>query len=297
MTPAAVTQPEALPEASGPDAVRLAASVLGAHVAVRVVAAPADVRVLADLLAPLLHPSPPPHSGDARVLGVERRDDGWGLVDGRVTEVFETAGDVAEAALALVNRHVIDVAQRRYTLLHGAGLVVGGRTVLLVGPSGSGKSTLAAGLVGAGADYLGDEAAALGPGDLALHGYPKPLGLKAGSLEVARAAGVGSGQPDHRLVDPSRLGVRVPRLAAPPSLVVLPDYASGVEGLARTLPPAEAVLTLARSTFGFAAHGERDLPVLARLVRRAPVVALRYDGLGWAVAAVRDVADGARPVT
>lgn len=48
-------------------------------------------------------------------------------------------------------------------VLHGAGLVLGGRAIVLSGPSGAGKSTMTLGLIARGAHYLSDEYVALGP--------------------------------------------------------------------------------------------------------------------------------------
>ncbi len=270
----------------------LAGSALGTLVEVRVHAGPDDAGALAELFSPLLTLAPTTAPPGRAVLGltVDRRADGWGLVDEAVTDLHVTVDDVAEAALAVINSRIVEAAQRHWVVLHAAGVVVDGRTVLLVAPSGSGKSTLAAGLVGAGADYLGDEAAAISPDDLSLHAYRKPLALKAGSLTAVRRAAATGARPDRRLLDPSRMGVRVPETAAPPSLLVLPGFRTGATGTATVVPPAEAVLAIAQSTFGFAEHGERDLAVLARLVRQAPVVALSYRDLEWAVRAVQDLA-------
>lgn len=72
-------------------------------------------------------------------------------------------------------------------LVHAAVIARAGRATLIAAPSNVGKTTLAAALVRAGADFLSDEAAVLGPRGGTVFDFPRAVSLRAPSLDLLRA--------------------------------------------------------------------------------------------------------------
>lgn len=80
--------------------------------------------------------------------------------DGQVIATVDTELDLVPVfELELYDRMI--AGAREHWVLHGAGLVIGGRAVVLSGASGAGKSTMSLGLLARGAEYLSDEYVAI----------------------------------------------------------------------------------------------------------------------------------------
>ncbi|HUH05371.1 MAG TPA: hypothetical protein VML75_25415 [Kofleriaceae bacterium] len=153
-------------------------------------------------------------------------------------------------------------------VLHGAGLVVDGRAIVLSGPSGAGKSTMTLGLIARGAQYLSDEYVAVGPDgvrgvtralafdqtpaapvppDFALVHYP--LQTAAGLVDQP----VHRPPPGARAVQPAPLGAVVLLRHAPAESPGLRPI-SGAQALERlweqTMNRSDAALAVATATLG-----------------------------------------------
>ena len=152
-------------------------------------------------------------------------------------------------------------------LLHAGAVSLGGRGLLLPGPSGAGKSTLTAALVSRGFGYLSDEAAAIDPAWLEIEPYPKPLSLRARSLELlAHKVGTGHAEGTDRVIPSSVLRARAVSRPVPPRFLVFPCYEPGTSTTLTPMSRAEAMVDVAGSSFNFIDHGSEWMPLLQRLV-------------------------------
>jgi hypothetical protein len=206
---------------------------------------------------------------------------------------------VAEELLAMltwhINRTVITRTTATHVLLHAAGVVRDGVTVVLAADQESGKTTTAAGLLRSGFDYVTDEAVAIDPASGRIDPFTKNLSIDPGSWplfpECAPAA------PNPRVqqwqVRPADLGSRaVRRPVASPGVVLFPKYRAGAVTELVPVSKAEAVRELAQMSFGFAEHAQRNLTTLGGLAARATVTArLTIGSLDDAVRLVNEAVD------
>lgn len=153
-----------------------------------------------------------------------------------------------------------------------------GEVVLLPAPSGSGKSTLVGAFVGAGWDYLGDEAIGVRSGSLVAVGYPKRLSLDESSRRILGLPTSGSEHLSEQ-VDPDDLGAGGGRLTgdvAPVSRVLIPNRIDGAVPTRERLTIDDAVVALLANTFNLASTGGVGLDAICRLARTVPVERLVY---------------------
>lgn len=132
-------------------------------------------------------------------------------------------------------------------VLHGSGVVVGGRAVVIVANSGGGKSTLAAALAGEGATVLTDDIARVEPvdGSWVCHPGPGRLRLRAGAEALAGSLGLaGTHTADGRLA----VDVVSSLVAQPMGALVVPVLSREAEVIAveRLRGTAAATALLAR---------------------------------------------------
>ena len=190
-------------------------------------------------------------------------------------QVVQGLAGLDEVLPSVVNRAVAQAS--RLLALHAAALRrPDGAVVVLAGASGAGKSTLAGALVGAGWDYLTDEAVGIAP-DLVAVGYPKPLALDAGSRALLGLPSDPSPVADLAALRSSAVGLA--GRVGPVSAVLLPSRGPVAAGtLSEPLPAAEAVSELAGCAIGLGRVPDA-LGVLAALAANVPVRRLAYEGL------------------
>jgi hypothetical protein len=174
--------------------------------------------------------------------------------------------------------------------VHGAGVVIDGRAVVVAAPAGGGKTSLIAELLPTAEGYLGDEAIGISTDGRVLHGFPKPLNVKPGlfrlrprltELAVSDPSGGADLMP---LVAASSVGPTVgPTWRAAPGMVVLlrriDDQGVRVEPDLRPLSPAEGVQRVAGSVFGLDPSSEDALIALCGLATRCPIAELTYSDM------------------
>lgn len=171
-----------------------------------------------------------------------------------------------------VNRQVIEKSSR-YVLLHAAAASRGGVGVVLPGQPEAGKTTLVAGLLRSGFRYLTDEAAAIDPDTMEIIPYPKPLTIDRGSWEVLADFAPETDERSEKYhqeqwhVNPAQ---RIPHSISPPvqvHIVVFPRYEGGSATRLEPIRRAEAMVGLLQQTFKVHEQGERNLRLLARMLR------------------------------
>jgi hypothetical protein len=171
-------------------------------------------------------------------------------------------------------------------VLHAAAATRGGVTVVLPADQECGKSTTVAGLLREGYEYVTDEAVAIDPESSRVAPFPKTLTLDPGSWSLfpeCRPGWTSEASPQWH-VPAEWLGAdRTTRAVPPPRLLVFPKYVAGSSTMSSPLSPAEAVREMARSTFEFRRHAERNLRTLAGVASRATSVRLRIGSLEEAV--------------
>jgi hypothetical protein len=193
-----------------------------------------------------------------------------------------------------VNRRALDATS--LLTVHAGGVARGTDAVVLPAHMESGKTTLTAGLVRAGFDYLSDEAVAFDWDTLDIVPYAKPLSIDAGSWPLFPAL-----EPDAPLPSDGykRDQWQVPASAirshsTPPVCrarhLVFPGYVEGARTELVPLSRGEALVEVAKNTFGFREHGRRALVTLARVVEQVECFRLPVGDLGDAVALIDDLA-------
>jgi hypothetical protein len=223
---------------------------------------------------------------------IERDAGGWWFRPGpsassTAPEVTGLLGPMVDRLNRLVCRSGPMVA------VHAGAVAVRDAGLLLSGPAEAGKSTLTAGLVCAGASYLGDEAVGIDAAAGRLLAYPKPLTLDPGSHhlfpDLADIAVAGSGT-DRRWHVPVH-AIRRDAVAtdAPLTHVVLCQYESGATTALHELSRAETVYELAEQTFRFKERPRRSLDTLATAVAAASCHRLIVGDLDAAVRAVLEL--------
>ncbi len=191
-----------------------------------------------------------------------------------------------------LNQSVIESSVDRHVLLHASAAVRCGMTVILPADQESGKTTTVAGLLREGFEYVTDEAVAIRPEDCAIEPFPKSLSLDAGSWSLfpdCRPT-THTGWMTQWQVPAKALGAGVlAGLAAPPRIIVFPRYVAGARTALEPVTRGEAVQELARMTFHFRRHPQRNLAVLRRVAARARAARLVIGSLDEAVEAVESM--------
>lgn len=251
-----------------------------------VVEAPDDVaagveRLLTSLRVPS-HSSPTTY----RLEPVARAGD---YVVWRDTEPLGTVADATTAVELLL--WAIDEAavqaSDRLLLLHAGAAERDQQVVLVPGASGAGKSTLVSALVDRGWRYLTDEVVAIDPDSGLLAPYPRAAKVEWPAAVLLGLAETGAGNPPDacRVPFPAGSGAAVAMVVAPS---VEPDAVVALE----PIRPAEAIATMAASTWNLMRHRQRGLDLLASVARQ-PCFRVRL-GDPKVVAAALDAAIEAR---
>jgi hypothetical protein len=191
-----------------------------------------------------------------------------------------------------INRAMIARAQR-FLLLHAAGAVLRGQTILLVGPSGSGKSTIATALLAGGWSLLGDEIAMIDPETLRAYPFPKAVCIKSHGFEPLERIGLGAPRRRHYV---RALKTHVGHVAIPEGRVaegnravthiVLPTWTGSRNPELRRIPRAQAALALTSQILNRAEFGSRQLGVIAGLVAGADCFELRHGEISATIRAL-----------
>ncbi len=176
------------------------------------------------------------------------------------------AADVVPRLVSTITEQAL-ASRPGHLALHAAAVALDGGAVLLPGPSGAGKTMLAAALVAAGFDYLTDEAAVIDVDTLEIASFPKPLSLRAGSLDVlGRAVATFGPSGSRTMVPASALRAGAPGPGARPRALVFPRYEPGAESRLIPLARAEALVEVVNNSFNFADQGFGSMRRLRRLV-------------------------------
>lgn len=240
---------------------------LGSELSVAIGACP----ILEEALGALLGPCRPAGRRDAgetiELELVPREPAGWMLQVNRIPVLrVRSADQLAPALEGLLVGWAVRT-RAGCLALHGAGVAIEGRTVLLVGTSGAGKSSTCLSLALRGARYLGDEVVFARAVDLVLEPFPKAITLKRGSFQLV--------PPSKSHADAARGPIRyfLPRdrapidhAAPPPTLIVFPRYGRDQDRTSVTwVRPEPTALRLVEQTFGGAGRLPDTFQVLARL--------------------------------
>jgi hypothetical protein len=177
--------------------------------------------------------------------------------------------DLLDALVGRLNRVAFHVDPARLHL-HAAAVELDGAGILLAGASGSGKSTVTVELLRRGAAYLTDECVTVLPDSSTVFAYPKPITLKAGSLEwvalggdhpVAGLEAAGNGRAHLRA---GSVGDIAPRSSL--GVIVLVRHTDEEPPTLNSISPAEACVRLLGDSLDGVRLGPSSLEVLARVV-------------------------------
>jgi hypothetical protein len=180
---------------------------------------------------------------------------------------------------------------------HAGGVSRDGLGVLLPADMESGKSTLTTGLVRAGFDYFSDEAVGFRPGSPVMVPYPKAISLDPGSwflfpdLEPRADFATDAYRAKQWQVPPGAIRTDPVAAPCPVRLVVFPRYVDDGATALTPMSRAEAVVELAKNTFGFDAKPRAALEDLAHLARASECFRLDVADLGEAVTIVESLVD------
>ncbi len=162
--------------------------------------------------------------------------------------------------LELEIRHHVALHARGRLFIHAGVVGIDGVAVVIPGASHSGKTTLVAELVRAGAKYYSDEYAVVDPTG-SVHPYAKPLSVRGSGA----APGPGASVPVPAALtgdDPIRAG-----------LIVITEYRSGAEWLARRGSRGQGALALVQNTVAARPRPADTLQTAAQLTQQAQTVA------------------------
>jgi hypothetical protein len=211
--------------------------------------------------------------------------------DGEMLVRGACAADAVGWVVWHVNRSAVEAGDE-HLVLHAGAVEADGRAVVLPGVSGSGKSTLCAGLVQSGLAYLSDELVALDLATDQVLPYPKPITVKAGSVEALAEMGLRQDcdrDPDDVLPSAEEwqlavgggTGLRVGR-TCPLGFVIVPNYVEGAVTSLSELSDTEAFFALAANAVNVRAHTAQSTNALGRVVARCCCAALTFSDLGEA---------------
>jgi hypothetical protein len=136
---------------------------------------------------------------------------------------------------------------RRFVFVHAGVVETAGRACVLVGDSGSGKTSTVAALLNRGASYLSDEVALLDPETSEVWPFHIPMAVKPWTARAAGPLPPGTDVARHGAVR-FRLPAALGRRSALGTVVLLQR---GSRPVMRRIPPADALMTLARRASSF----------------------------------------------
>lgn len=217
------------------------------------------------------------------------------LSDGALVEVAESPLHMA----GLVYARLVELAMlpdAPLLVAHAAGLVVGGRPLLLAAASGVGKSCLATALSLRGATLLSDDTVGVAQGG-DLFGLPVGLRLRPGGWNLLRplllSAGLSepaAGRGGIRSFAPQQVGTVAHRAGPPAAIIHLRRTPDRTASLTR-LTSAQGLIALAGAGATLAGRGDGDAARrLAAWADATPFLLLDYDGLEGAAAALEALA-------
>ncbi len=187
----------------------------------------------------------------------------------------------------------------QYLILHAAVLERDGLAVVMPAKPGSGKSTLCAALAHRGWRLLSDEMALLRPEDGFACPWPRPIGLKNGSIELLRRfaphAAIGPVWRDTKKGDvahmrPPRESVERATEPARPAWLVFPQWRDGSAARFEATPKADAMIRAADNSMNYRGLGGTGFETLADLVDRCDCLDFEYGRLDDAIAAFEELA-------
>jgi hypothetical protein len=224
---------------------------------------------------------PAQHRVEVRRAGLRRR---WTVSSDGAQMVADADSSAAlYAAIDAVTELGVAAAGVAHTVLHASGIEMEGSAGAFTGPSGSGKSTLTGAAALRGYPFIADEAVAIDDHGMALP-FHRPIGLRANG---AKLLGERLPRGPFALTYPWRVGEKAPlSKGAPLGLVVVLERHDGATSV-EPMSPAMALLQLANQTLG--AEGQERVMYrrLDSLVRRVPVVLLKFDDHDEALAATK----------
>lgn len=198
----------------------------------------------------------------------EQGEQQWTLdgprLDDRPTETFVGA---LLRLMSAVNLSALD-AEPDALHLHAAAAARDGRAVIIAAERNTGKTTAISHLVKRGWSFITDETVRLTVDSPNVGGFPKPLSIKPGGLDlvshlVAHAIpGIVDDQPSFSFVPISATGARVAASALPHLTVLLrrnPAAGDDAAPLSRRLRPADAVVALMQETLDAGRFGNAAL--------------------------------------
>ncbi len=160
--------------------------------------------------------------------------------------------------------------------VHGGTVVHEGRGILVYGPSFAGKSTMIGALVGAGCGFLSDESAAIDPGSARVHGWPKPLSLRQGALELLGLVDPEDSTPVPLQFPATELGSGAVVTETAIHLMIETAYDEGVSTQLDEVHPADAAVRLAANSLDLPRFARGGMAVLGRLAAGARAVRLTH---------------------
>ncbi len=227
---------------------------------------------------------------DLQVPGAESENDGlfhlarvistptterWSLTGPALKELQSvTLRSAVTMLITSVNLRALDFEPERLHL-HASCVVRDGRGIVMSAPRDTGKTTTLAHLVLRGWQYLSDEAVSLGPDDLVLRGFAKPLSIKPGgrahvaelSPHLAPPGDWSEPSDDVAHVALGEVGVGTTGVAAPGVVVILQrTHDRRLDApIRQALHPTDAVVRLMGETMDAGRYGRRAVLELARL--------------------------------
>lgn len=229
------------------------------------------------------------------LLELRPHPDGVALYsDGALVEVAESPLHVA----GLVYARLVELAMlpdRPLLVAHAAGLIIGGRPMLLAAASGGGKSCLATALTLRGATLLSDDTVGIARGG-DLFGLPVTLRLRSGGWDLLRSLlPAGLPEPAYRRggttgLAPQTLGP-VSDHAGPPAAIILLRRRTGQAPTLTRLTSALGLQALAGAGATLAGQGDTGMArALATWADATPFLVLDYDGLAAGAATLEALA-------
>lgn len=200
---------------------------------------------------------------------------------------------------------VVSLRAHRFLLVHASVVARGGAAAILPAKPGSGKSTLGGLLCAAGWRLLSDEFALIRPGDGKVEPFPRPISLKAGSIDAVLAVAPDlqtTGVFDHPedgpmvLVRPPGDAVRARGEAATPKWVVFPTYEPSAALSVARVSKTDAFFEMQDDTFNYFVLGAAGFKTLARVVESSDCLRLTYSRTDEVLAFFDDLAaEGHQP--
>lgn len=247
-----------------------------------------------DELMGSLPPVGPADGGAPAEWRVGREDELWTFHVG--DERYGASGDPEELAAIMLQKLNAQVVESWAGSVGHAGCVArDGVAVVLPADPGSGKSTLTCGLVRAGFDYVTDEGVAFVPGTARIEPYPKPLSLDPGSwflfpeLEPRWPFPDGAKDRQHWPIVPDSIRSGAASGPCEARYLVFPRYTAGAATALAPLGRAEALMEIAKNTFGFNRDSRAHLDRLAAVVRACECHRLTVGDLDDAVACIEEL--------